>query len=701
MKYKNIFRLLTPLIAIVLLAAFIPGDKQHKENIILNVVIQSLNSSHYTPLEINDDFSEKVFDLFVQRLDYNKRFLIEPDIESMKKYRHKIDNEIKDITFNFLNVTTELLIRRTKEAQQYYRDILKEPFNFNKNEEIELNPKRIKYAKNKKGLKEQWRKYLKYDVLTRFVDFQKIQEKAIENNDTTVEILSFEALEAKARKKVLKTNDDWFHRMSKIEDNDRFTYYINSIINIYDPHSGYFPPKDKEDFDIAMSGKLEGIGAQLSQRNKYIKVVRIIPGSASWKQGELKAGDIILKVAQGDEEPLDIVDMRLDKAVRFIRGKKGTEARLTIKRVDGTIKVISIIRDIVILDETFAKSMIITDEKSGKKIGYLKLPSFYVDFNNLKGRNASDDVKKELKKLMSEGISGLIFDVRNDGGGSLPDAIDIAGMFIKEGPIVQVKSRIGAPYIYRDKDPSVIYNGPLVVLVNSFSASASEIFAAAMQDYKRAIIIRSTTKFGKGTVQKFADLDNLLKNDFNYLKPLGSLKLTLQKFYRINGGATQLKGITPDIILPSVYSYIDIGEKEMDYAIQWDEITPSKYKKWNKSIDLERIKKFSDNRIKSDTIFQLLNEKALKLKDQRDNTTKSLNLEKYNTEEKKNRKESKRYNAIGKQVLGLNLHVLKSDLTEIEADSSKMARRDAWRKNLQKDIFLNEAVNVITDFKHF
>ncbi len=701
MKYKNIFRLLTPLIAIVLLAAFIPGDKQHKENIILNVVIQSLNSSHYTPLEINDDFSEKVFDLFVQRLDYNKRFLIEPDIESMKKYRHKIDNEIKDITFNFLNVTTELLIRRTKEAQQYYRDILKEPFNFNKNEEIELNPKRIKYAKNKKGLKEQWRKYLKYDVLTRFVDFQKIQEKAIENNDTTVEILSFEALEAKARKKVLKTNDDWFHRMSKIEDNDRFTYYINSIINIYDPHSGYFPPKDKEDFDIAMSGKLEGIGAQLSQRNKYIKVVRIIPGSASWKQGELKAGDIILKVAQGDEEPLDIVDMRLDKAVRFIRGKKGTEARLTIKRVDGTIKVISIIRDIVILDETFAKSMIITDEKSGKKIGYLKLPSFYVDFNNLKGRNASDDVKKELKKLMSEGISGLIFDVRNDGGGSLPDAIDIAGMFIKEGPVVQVKSRIGAPYIYRDKDPSVIYDGPLVVMVNSFSASASEIFAAAMQDYERAVIIGSTTTFGKGTVQKFADLDNLLKNDFNYLKPLGSLKLTLQKFYRINGGATQLKGITPDIILPSVYSYIDIGEKEMDYAIQWDEITPSKYKKWNKSIDLERIKKFSDNRIKSDTIFQLLNEKALKLKDQRDNTTKSLNLEKYNTEEKKNRKESKRYNAIGKQVLGLNLHVLKSDLTEIEADSSKMARRDAWRKNLQKDIFLNEAVNVIKDFKDF
>ncbi|RZK27879.1 MAG: tail-specific protease, partial [Hymenobacter sp.] len=356
--------------------------------------------------------------------------------------------------------------------------------------------------------------------------------------------------------------------------------YANTIANTYDPHTEYFAPKDKEEFDYQLTGRLEGIGATLREKDGLIYIEEIVPGSASFRQGQLKKGDAILRVAQGATEPVSIEGWHTAKAVTLIRGKKGTEVRLTVKKPDGSTKIIPIIRDVVINEETYAQSAIINDP-SGKKIGYLRLPGFYADFNNNGGRSSADDVKKELAKLNAEGAQGIVFDLRTNGGGSLTDAVEMAGLFMPSGPMVQVHDSRGVTNVLNDKDPRVQYTGPLVVLVNKYSASASEILAAAVQDYKRGIIMGSTSTYGKGTVQRVVDLDETLPAELNALKPFGSLKFTMQKFYRVTGASTQFKGVASDIVLPDVYSYLDQGEKESDYPLKWDEIKPASFRPWD------------------------------------------------------------------------------------------------------------------------
>nr|MBC8146491.1 carboxy terminal-processing peptidase [Bacteroidota bacterium] len=429
------------------------------------------------------------------------------------------------------------------------------------------------------------------------------------------------------------------------------------------------------------------------------KVVAIVTGSASWKQGELKAGDLILKVAQGDDEAVDIVDMRLDEAVKLIRGKKGTKVRLSVNKIDGSIIEISIIRDVVIIEETYAKSALIKDKDEKKTIGYINLPRFYVDFNDPKGRNCADDITKELEKLKNANIDGLIFDLRNNGGGSLPDVVKIAGLFIEKGPIVQIKSRYGNPEVLRDLDSEVNYNGPLVILVNEFSASASEIFAAAMQDYERAIIIGSTSTFGKGTVQRFFDLDKFSNAQANDFKPLGAIKVTTQKFYRINGDATQLKGVKPDIILPDIYSYMEIGEKEMDYPMQWSEISAVQYKPWVSTYSIEDLKNNSKGRIKSNSTFKLIDENAERLKKQRDDTKQTLNLDKYRKAQEELKISTKDFNEKIKQPTGVTVFSLSEDLLQINSDTSKIARTKDWHVELKKDNYIKEAFTILGEIK--
>ncbi|MCF8298082.1 MAG: carboxy terminal-processing peptidase, partial [Saprospiraceae bacterium] len=646
----------------------------------------------------NDEFSEKVFNLYLDRTDHNKNFFLKEDIEALKKYTHLIDNEVKDKSFEFFNLSLEIINQRILESKDYYKEILAKPFDFTKNESIELEGDKKDWAKNKDEIKENWRKALKYQTLIRLVDMMQVQEKALEKSDT-VETKTFEQMEIEARAKILERQNDWFRRMEQFERKDRISLFFNCITNLYDPHTGYFPPKDKEDFDIAMSGKLEGIGATLQEQDGYVKVVAIVTGSASWKQGELKAGDLILKVAQGDDEAVDIVDMRLDEAVKLIRGKKGTKVRLTVKKIDGTITEISIIRDVVIIEETYAKSAVIKDKDEKKSIGYIYLPRFYVDFNDVNGRRCSDDIEKELEKLEGENIEGLIFDLRNNGGGSLPDVVKIAGLFIEKGPIVQIKSRYGNPEVQNDDDSNVKYAGPLVILVNEFSASASEIFAAAMQDYKRAIIIGSTSTFGKGTVQRFFDLDNFINTQADDIKPLGAIKITTQKFYRINGGATQLKGVKSDIILPDIYTYFDIGEKEMDYPMQWSEIPAVEYKPWVSTYSLEEINKNSKERLKSNSTFKLINENAERLKKQRDNSKQTLNLEKYRKEQDDLKEVNKAFNEKIKQPTGLTVFSLAKDLPLINSDTSKIARTKEWHKDLKKDNYIKEAFTILEEIK--
>ncbi len=695
---KRIIQLIVLTLPLALIVAFktYSDTEKDKEKIITELVVNGLKYAHYNNNQIDDEFSKRVYKSYIEGLDYTKKFLLQEDINELEKYKTSLDNELLKGGNTFLNLSNKLITQRIDEAENYYKDILSKPFDFTKKEEIELDDKKNSFAKDVTELKDSWRKSLKYQVLFEINTKLEIQEKAKEKNDTSIVQKSFTELEKEAREKVKKRNKDYFFRLNQLERKDRFNMFMNVVAMSFDPHTNYYPPKGKEDFDIAMSGQLEGIGATLQEKDGYIKVVRIVPGSPSYKQGELKAGDLILKVAQGNKEAIDITGMRLDKAVRYIRGKKGTTVKLTVKKVDGEIKVISIVRDVVIIEETYAKSVIVKKPNSDERIGYIYLPSFYVNFNAKNGgRRSSDDVYKEITKLKKEGIDGLIIDLRNDGGGSLPDVVKMAGFFIKDGPIVQVKQKTGKAQLLNDVDPSIYYSGPMAVMVNSNSASASEIFAAAMQDYNRAVIIGSQQTFGKGTVQRVINLDDIVNSQLNNFKPFGALKLTFQKFYRISGGSTQLKGVTPDIILPDNYMYIDYGEKELDYHLPFDEIPKAEYTATNFVVNRKKLAKKSQDRVKNSDKFKLVKDEAESIKKHRNDTKISLNIEEYRKTIKDRKEENKRFKNIFKDTTLVNVEPLKADWQFIEKDSTKIKTAKDWHKKLSSDIYLRESIEVL------
>jgi carboxyl-terminal processing protease len=689
---------LTTIVAIILLfGSYTPKTRsnEEKEKVLISAIMHSLGSQHFSPKQINDQWSEKVFNEYIKALDVNKKFLLKSDIDGLKKYIHLIDDQSKEGSFDFFNLSQEILKKRIAQAEVFYKDILSKPIDFNVEENIETEPDKLSFANSNEELKDNWRKLVKYFVLTRLYDAEKAQEAAKEKKDTTLKVNAFSELESDAREKVLKNQNESFKRLNQLNRTDWMAVYINSIIATFDPHTSYFPPKEKENFDIALSGQFEGIGATLQERDGFIKVAQIVPGSASWKQGQLKANDIILKVAQGSADPVDIVDMRLDDAVKLIRGKKGTEVRLTVKKIDGAITVIPIVRDVVVLEETYAKSAIV---KKDKKIGYIKLPQFYADFNGRGGRSCAKDVKIEIEKLKKDSVQGIILDLRNNGGGSLQDAVEMGGLFIDRGPIVQIKSPKDSPQVLSDYDPAIQYNGPLVILVNELSASASEILAAAMQDYKRAVIVGSNT-FGKGTVQRILDLDGFMPTSFNNLKPFGAVKLTTQKFYRINGGTTQLRGVAPDIALPDNYKYMKTGERELDYPLPWDEIPKAPYKTLSNLQKLETIVKQSEARVKANQSFILEEENAKRLKSMSDKSLFSLNFNKYKLEQKKIQEESKKFESIFEESKDIEVLPTTADAPALLADTAKNEGMKTWAKTLRKDIYVHEGMNVLMDLK--
>lgn len=682
-------------IAILILGSFTYFIQGDKEQAIDETLLQNLKMLHYAPLEINDALSEKIFKLYIKRMDAGKKFLIQSDIDELKKMEHSIDEDINNGSFQFFDKSLELINSRIDEAKLYYKELLDKPFDFSKDETVELDADKLMFSKTKDELKDAWRKSLKYQVLEKINEKLESQEKAKEKSDT-VKIKSKEELEVDARKKLMKTYDDYFKRLNEFKRNDRLSIYFNVITSIFDPHTEYFAPKDKAQFDAAMSGQFFGIGAQLQEKDDYIKVTNIIPGTPSYRQGQLKEGDFILKVAQGSSEPVDVANMRLDDVVQLIRGKKGTEVRLTVKKPDGSVIIIPLIRDVVVMEETYAQSVII---KGKKNIGYIKLPSFYADFNGNGGPSCSRDMKKEILKLKDENVDGIIIDLRYNGGGSLNDVVDMTGLFIDKGPIVQVKQRGGYPQMLEDRDPSITYSGPLTLMVNSNSASASEIMAAAIQDYKRGLIVgTSPTTYGKGTVQRVYELDDALPPSMSGLKPLGSVKVTTQKFYRINGGATQLRGVTPDIILPDPYSLLDQGEKEQDYPMTWDEIPAAKYQPLKPAYDINKLKKKSEERRENNPGFGILEAAAKRYKKQKDSTIVSLNFDKYVAEQKRYKAESKKMEELDKEIPGMEVDALKADVV-LASDTVKVKKVKDWYKLIKKDIYLNETISIMNDMK--
>jgi carboxyl-terminal processing protease len=677
------------------------NDIENREQLLMEVLLQALKYNHYAPEEINDNFSAKVYDLYLKRLDNSKRFFLKDDIKLFEAYRKSLDEAALSGNFEFFDVVNKTYDERFATVKSFYAELLAEPFDFSADESVETDGDKLSFSATKEELRERWRKYLKLQILSRVQERIENQATAKDKGEKGLEIKTTEVIEKEEREKLLKNLNNWAKELEKETRAERINNYINIFTNAHEPHSGYFPPLDKENFDIRMSGKLEGIGAQLREEDGFIKVVNVVPGSASARQGELEVNDKIIKVAQGTEEPVDVVDMRIDDVLPMIRGKKGTEVRLTVKKTSGEVKVIPIIRDVVVLEDSYAKSAIIEHNKLGVKVGLIDLRSFYADFEDPRGRRCARDVKAEVEKLINEKIDGIVIDLRFNGGGSLQDVVDMTGIFLEKGPIVQVKGRNSKPFVYEDRDPDVLYKGPLVIIVNSFSASASEILAAALQDYGRAIIVGTApSTFGKGTVQRFFNLDEIVPQKFAGLGELGSVKITIQKFYRINGGSNQLKGVVPDIILPGAYSYMTVGEKEEDYPMAWSEIEKASYTETGEAKKImDKIKKKSAKRVASNKTFQLIDENAKWLKSRQEESIFSLNFNTYDQEQKKIDKEAEKYKGINKDIDQLLVKSLKADKQYIESDTIRAKTIESWHKSLRQDAYLEEISNIIFDWK--
>ena len=691
MKFRNAFFLIGPLVFVAF--GFYTKHQDLGEDILLRAINMNLQNAHYDPIKVDDQFSEKAFELYIDNIDANKRLLLQSDIDKLSYFKTTIDDEIINGTYAFFDKSLEIIELRTDLTETFFEEILNQPMNFDKVENVDFG-KEIPYTQSEEELKDRWRKYLKYSVLTRLYADQKAQEKSLENKDTSFVPKSMDTLQAIARRSVLKTHRDWYKRIRRLERKDRLSVYVNSITTVYDPHTNYFPPEQKEDFDIQMSGRLEGIGAQLQEKDGYIKITNIIPGGPSSLQGELQANDLILKVTQEGEEPVEIIDWRISDAVKIIRGPKGSKVTLTVRKPDGNEQDITITRDIVVLEETYAKSLILSDDDQ-IKAGYIYLPSFYADFQNPKGRFSWKDVKKEIEKLKEDKVQGIILDLRNNGGGSLDDVVKMGGLFIDKGPIVQVKEKGRPAQILEDRYAGAEWDGALVIMVNEFSASASEIMAAAMQDYKRAVVIGSSSTHGKGTVQRFLPLNRTLRN--KNIPDLGSIKLTIQKFYRINGDATQLKGVRSDVIVPDNYMYLETGEQEHDYPLPWDQIKASTYEKNSYSISDKIIKK-SQSRINKNNTFTLIEENAKRWEKQRENTTYPLNFLTHATTELKEKKEGEKFEKIGKvKIEHFNVSNPNADIEIIEAEESRKKRNTDWINNVSKNPYIYEALQIIED----
>ncbi|WP_158840631.1 carboxy terminal-processing peptidase [Polaribacter sp. L3A8] len=664
-----------------------------KDKILVYLLRNILTRSHFVVKDINDDFSEYVFNEFIDGLDPNKRYFTQEDIKEFSKFKYDIDNQLLKEDVSFYNLVYDRFSSKIKNAKSYYGDLLKQPFNFNKNETIDVDYEKVPFAKNENELIDYWRKQLKLSTLIRIQDKLEKQKAKVEK-DKNFKTKKFGELEKEARLEVLKNMDDLYVRIEELEHEDWFSTFLNTVVGAFDPHTTYMAPSIKERFDQDMSGKLEGIGARLVKKGIYTEIFELVSGGPAWKEGSLEPGDIILEVAQGTEEPLDIVGMRLDDAIKFIKGKKGTEVKLTVKKkLDGSTKVISIIRDVVELEETFVKSSIV--EKDGKKFGIIDLPKFYINFEEEDYRDSAKDMEQEIARLKGEGVTGLIVDLRNNGGGSLKTAIEISGLFINEGPIVQVKYRGENPIIKKDIDPKIQWDGAVVVLVNEFSASASEIFAAAMQDYKRAVIMGGNQTYGKGTVQSVLPINQFTKYD----KDLGALKMTIQKFYRINGGSTQIEGVYSDIAMPDRYSYMKFGERDLKGALGWDKVKQAEYVQTSSYQNFSDVIYNSKQRIATDSKFKLINEYAKWLKKKQDDTSYTLNYKLFEKENVANEKDAEKFKAVFDYKSDLNFTSPEYEQSLFKKDTVLADKRLAWHKNLSKDVYVFEALNVLSELK--
>lgn len=645
-----------------------PDEIFSQENQIINNI---LSRYHYNRFQLGDSLSAVILDRYIKSLDPGRSYFLKSDIDEFEIYKYKIDDYLKlgelNPGFNIFNRFKE----RLNERIDHVRNILKDEFDFTIDEYYKIDREEIPWTSNTEEANEIWRLRVKNDALNLKIagkEWSAIQETLKKRYESY-------------RKAVVQYNSE-----------DVFQLYMNAYTEALDPHTNYFSPMTSENFNIDMSLSVEGIGAQLQNEDEYVKIAEIIPGGPAAKSGLLFSDDKIVGVAQGiDGEMVDIIGWRVNDAVKLIRGEKGTTVRLSILSasdgVNALAKEIVLVREKVKLEEQAAKKSILELVKDGKpfRIGVITIPKFYSDFEaqqrgDKNFKSTTRDVKKILSELNEENVDGIIIDLRNDGGGSLNEAIDLTGLFIKDGPVVQVKNNDGTIEVGKDPDPNIVYDGPLAVIVNRFSASASEIFAGAIQDYGRGLILGEQT-YGKGTVQNLIDLNRLMPGSKD---KLGQVKLTIGKYYRITGGSTQNLGVIPDILFPSAFDAHEFGESSEPSALPWDQIKSSQYQMFGDLKNrLNKLKSLHEERITTDPEFDFLLEDIQLYKESKSKKLISLNeqvrrKEKDESEERSFKRENER-----RKLKGLTL------LKKGEIDTTK--------KEDENDPILYESGNILVD----
>jgi carboxyl-terminal processing protease len=675
---------------------------------LLSTIGQLLESEHYSPRKVDDEFSKEVFDNYLKALDPEKNLFIQADINAFEKYKNTIDDEIHGADIKFTPAVDLMYEIRTQESTKIFDSIIKQPFNYAIEDSVLLEADSLAYPANEKERYDRWYRVIKYKALDKYVSLieerENYKSKALAKKDTLGKskdkyvIKTDAALEVDARLSVEKAYRKRFDVVAKSLKKDkekRFEIFLNTITGLMDPHTDYFAPVEKRSFTEQMSGVIYGIGAQLGPDENGVKIASIQPGGPAWKSGQLVVNDVITKVGQGNEEPVDIVGYEVTDAVTLIRGTLGSEVRLTIRKPDGTTKVVALIREKIVLDEGYARSAVIT--KGADKFGYILLPDFYANFEEEEGAKCSRDVAREVEKLKGEKVKGIIIDVRFNGGGSLYEVVQMAGLFIDKGPIVQIRNREGRSQVLSDEKPGILYNGPLVVMVNEFSASASEIFAGAIQDYKRGLVVGSTSTYGKGTVQRNVAFGKPL-DDLGIQTEYGAVKLTFQKFYRVTGSSTQKKGVAPDVVFPDEYEFLKYRERDNSAALQWDEMERAKYQPWSSGNTLAQVASVANRKITSDTGTIKFNKNSQWVSTIMDRPI-SLNYDKYVQFKKQLLAVVKQNESFLKLKDTLQISALKADYDKFynNPDKTKQDRYQAWLKLLAKDIQINESSKLLNE----
>ncbi|WP_209916952.1 carboxy terminal-processing peptidase [Chryseobacterium jejuense] len=697
----NKFLLLIPLTSLMFCFNSPKNDDEKMQTIMVSVK-NTLSYLHYSPKPINDAYSKDVYKHYFELVDPAKRYFLQSDMDEFSKHETKLDDYINQGDLSFYKLTIDRLYQRVDEIDKITQDIFSKPINLQEEETLTLEPKLKKVPANKQEQYNEWKKFIKYNILQEVESMNSKEEAQKEKKDSVqkyklndtikLKVLTQDEKIKKATGEVKDLVKETFTRFKKRKKMDWFTVYMNAYTEVFDPHTNYYSPKDKEDFDTQFTGKVIGIGALIQEKKGNLFLGALTIGAPAWKSKQLSEGDKILKVkSKPKDDAVNVVGMLSDEAVRLIRGEKGTPVTLTVQKKDGTIKDVTMIREEVAIEDTFARSIVV-NAPNGKKYGFVNLPSFNADFENSKGRNASDDIKNEIIKLKSQNIEGIILDLRNNGGGSLTEVGDIMGLFMDAGPYVQVKDGNGKIQTLKNKYEAPIWTGPLVIMQNELSASASEILAGVMQDYGRAMVIGSPQSFGKGTVQTFVDLNRFLNTEDDF----GSLKLTIQKFYRITGESTQRKGIVSDIQMKDFFTYAEVGERYDDFALAWDKIPATKFEKLN-FFNIQALEKASADRMAKNKNYQLLLESAQwreKL-DKEENIT--LNINKFNDVMKHRKSQIEKFKVLTKFENGLQFIMYPSEVEREKKDEAFKKKSEMWIKNLKKDLYLQEAMNIVSD----